>query len=98
MRLEYDHRKITMTLTQTTCPKRITLPASNKRACSAGVGVLATVFKKSVIELKHYQNLLQCKSTMQIVAFNVRSLNRNSQQPKLTASVVEHNIDIVCVQ
>ena len=35
---------------------------------------------------------------MQIVTFNVRGLNRIGQQPELTASAVEHNIDIVCLQ
>ena len=30
--------------------------------------------------------------------FNVRTLNRIGQLPELTASAVEHNIDIICIQ
>ena len=35
---------------------------------------------------------------MQIVTFNVRTLNRLGQLPELTASAVEHKIDIICIQ
>ena len=35
---------------------------------------------------------------MHIATFNVRTLNRIDRFPELTASVLEHNIDIVCVQ
>ena len=34
----------------------------------------------------------------QIVTFDVRTLNRIGQLPKLTASAVEHKIDIICLQ
>ena len=36
--------------------------------------------------------------TIQIATFNVRTLNRIGQLPELTASAVEHNIDIICIQ
>ena len=32
------------------------------------------------------------------MTFNIRTLNRINQLPELTASMSEHNIDIVCVQ
>ena len=32
------------------------------------------------------------------MTFNNRTLNRIGQQPKLTASAIHHNIDIVCIQ
>ena len=55
------------------------------------------MFEKSATELKQ-QKLLKCKQTIQIVAFNVRTLNRIGQLLELTGSVVEHNIDIICIQ
>ena len=42
--------------------------------------------------------LLKCKQTIQIVTFNVRTLNRIGQLPELTASAIEHKIDIICIQ
>ena len=39
-----------------------------------------------------------CKQTIQIATFNVRTLNRIGQLPELTASAVEHKIDIICIQ
>ena len=65
---------------------------------SAEFIALAPVFEKSATELKHKQKLLKCKSCIQIEIFNVRNLNRIGQQPELTASAVEHKIDIVCIQ
>ena len=56
------------------------------------------LFKKSATELKLKQKLLKCKQTIQIATFNVRTLNRIRQLPELTASAVEHNIDITCLQ
>ena len=94
MRLKYIHRKISMRLIQTMCPNCITLRMSKKGTHSA----LALVSEKSASELKHKQKLLKCKTTIQIVAFNVRTFNRIGQQPELTASAVEHNIDTECVQ
>ena len=44
------------------------------------------------------QKLLKCKSTIQKATFNVRTLNRMCQLPELTASAIDHNIGIVCVQ
>ena len=54
------------------------------------------MFEKSATELK--QKLLECKQTIQIATFNVRTLNRIGQIPELTASAVEHKIDIICLQ
>ena len=92
-----SHRKITMTHTQPTYIKRITLRAGKKRARPAEVGALASVFEKSATELKQ-QKLLKCKQTIQIATFNVRTLNRIGQLPELTAVAVEHKIDIICIQ
>ena len=30
--------------------------------------------------------------------FNIKTLNRIGQLPELTASAIDHNIDIVCIQ
>ena len=54
------------------------------------------MFEKSATELK--QKLLKCKQTIQIATFNVRTLNSIGQLPELTASAVEHKIDIICIQ
>ena len=56
------------------------------------------MFEKSATELKQKQKLPKYKSTIQTVTFNVRALNRIGQLPELTTSVIDHNIDIVCVQ
>ena len=32
------------------------------------------------------------------MTFNVRTLNRIGQLPELTASVIDHNIDMICIQ
>ena len=44
------------------------------------------------------QKLLKCKQTIQIATFNIRTLNRIGQLPELSASAVEHKIDIICIQ
>ena len=85
-----------MTHTQTTYINRIALRAGKKGARHAEVGALASVFEKSAIELK--LKLLKCKQTIQIATFNVRTLNRIGPLPELTASAVEHKIDIICIQ
>ena len=54
------------------------------------------MFEKSATELK--QKLLKCKRTIQIATFNVRTLNRIGQLPELTASAIDHNIDIIWIQ
>ena len=59
MRLKYGHGKITMTLTETMYPNRIAFLTGKKRTCSAEVGALAPVFKKSATELKHKQKLVK---------------------------------------
>ena len=86
-----------MTYTQTTCPNHIALHMGKKGACPAEVGALASVFEKSATELKQ-QKLLKCKNIIQIATFNVRTLNRIGQLPELTASAIDHNIDMICIQ
>ena len=66
--------------------------------CHAGVEALAPMLKKSATELKLKQKLLKCKSTTQIATFNIRTLNRIGQLLELTASAIDHNIDIICIQ
>ena len=92
-----SHRKITMTHSQTTYINRIALRVGKKGGPSAEVGVLASVSKKSATELKQ-EKLLKCKQTIQIATSNVRTLNRIGQLPELTASAIEHKIDIICIQ
>ena len=53
------------------------------------------MFEKSISELKLKQ---QCKNTIQIATFTVRTLNRINQLPELTASAIDHKIDIVEVK
>ena len=86
-----------MTHTQTTYINRIALRTGKKGVRPAEVEALASVFEKSATELKQ-QKLLKCKQTIQIAKFNVRTLNRIGQLPELTASAVEHKIDIICIQ
>ena len=97
-KLKYSHQKITMTFTQTICPNHIALCTGKKGEYSAEVGALALVFKKSATDLRHKQKILKCKSTIQIVTFSVRTLNRIGQRAEVSVSVVEHEIDIVCIQ
>ena len=92
-----SHRKITMTHTQTTYINCIALRAGKKGVRPAEIGALASVFEKSATELKLKQKLLKCKQTIQIATFNVRTLNRIGQLPKLIASAIEHKIDIICI-
>ena len=68
-----------------------------KGACPAEVGALAPVVEKSATELKLKQKLLKCKSTIQIATFNVRTLNRIGQLLELTASAIDHNIDMIYI-
>ena len=86
-----------MTHTQTTYINFIALRTGKKGARPAELGALASVFEKSATEFKQ-QKLLKSKQTIQIVTFNVRTLNRIGQLPELTASAVEHKIDIICIQ
>ena len=51
------------------------------------------MLEKSATELK-----LKSKRTIQIATFNVRTLNRIGQLPEPTALVIDHNIDIICIQ
>ena len=73
-----------MTYTQTTYINCIALHAGKKGARPAEVGALASVFKKSAIELKQ-QKLQKCKQTIQNMIFNVRTLSRMGQLLELTA-------------
>ena len=86
-----------MTHNQTTYIKRIALRAGKKGARPAEVGALASVFEKSATKLKR-QKLLKCIQIIQIATFNLRTINRIGQLPELTASAVEHKIDIICIQ
>ena len=56
------------------------------------------MFEKSATEFKQKQKLLKCKSTIQIATFNFGTLNKIGQLPELTASAIDYNIDIICVQ
>ena len=56
------------------------------------------VFEKAVKELKQKQKWLECKRTIQRMIFNFWTFNRIGQQPKLTASTIDHNMDIICIQ
>ena len=87
-----------MTHTQTTYINCIALRAGKNGARTGEVGALVSVFEKSATELKLKQKLLKCKQTIQKATFNVRTLNRIDQLPELTASTVEHKIDIICIQ
>ena len=78
-----------MTHTQTTYINRIALRAGKKGARPAELEPWP-----QCSELKQ-QKLLKCKQTIQIVTFNVRTLNRIGQLPELTASALEHKIDII---
>ena len=92
-----SHWKITMTHTPTTNTNHIALRMGKKGGHPAEVRALASVFEKSATELKQ-QKLLKCKQTIQIATFNVRTLNSIGQLPELTASAVEHKIDIICIK
>ena len=56
---------------------------------------LGPTVEKPATENRQNQKLLKCKSIIQIVTFNVKTLNRISQLPVLRVSAVDHNIDIV---
>ena len=85
-----------MTHTQTTCPNCMALRVGKKRVRLAKIRALAPMFEKTITELK--QKLLKCKSTIQIVTFNIRTLYKIGQLLELTASVIDHSIDIICIQ
>ena len=79
-----------MTLTQTICSNWIALRTSKIEVCFAEVEALAPVSEKPATELKvkPKQKLLKCKSTVHIVIFNVRTLNRIGQQTELWQSMI----------
>ena len=80
--------------TQTTCPNHVALRAGKKGRRPAEVGTLALVFEISATELKLKHRLLKCKRTIQRATFNFWI----GQLLELTASVIDHNIDIKCIQ
>ena len=82
---------------QTTYPNHIALRTGKKGARPAEVRALASVFEKSATELKLKEKLLKCKRTIQIATFNVRILNRIGKLLDLTASAIDHNINIICI-
>ena len=63
-----------MALTQTTFLNCIALRVGKVGARSAKFGALNPEFEKSATELKQKQNLLNCKSTLQIAPFNIKTL------------------------
>ena len=73
-------------------PNLIALHVGKQGKHFVEVGAQAQVFQKIATEPKPY--LLRCKNIVKIVTFNVKTLNTLNQLPKLTASVVEHNINI----
>ena len=75
-----------MTYTKTTCLNRIALCAGKKGARLTEVRALAPIFEKSGTELKLKQKLLKYKRIIQIVTFNVRTLNRIGQLPEQTTA------------
>ena len=87
-----------MTHIKTTCPNRIALRVVKKGAYPAKVGALTSVFKRSATELKLKQKLQKCKRTIKMSISNVRTLNRIGQLPEKTASSIDHNVDIICIQ
>ena len=89
-----SHQKITMTHTQTTCPNCIALRTGKKGVHPAQVGALASVFKKLATELKQKITKIQTHNTNS----DVRTLNRIGQLLELTASAIDYNIDIICIQ
>ena len=54
------------------------------------------MLNKSVSMLKI--NFLRCKNIVNIVTFNVRTINIINQLLEFTASAAEHNTDIICVK
>ena len=87
-----------MTHIQTTYTNHLSLRGGKKKKKGTRpteVRALTPVFEKSATEFKQKQKLHKCKSPIQIVTFNVRTFDRI---PELTASAMDHNIDIVCVQ
>ena len=75
------------------CPAR-----RYKGAHSAETGALAPGLEKSATELKCKQKFLKYKSTIHILTFNFRTFNRIDTLQELTTTVLEYNINIVCVQ
>ena len=69
--------------------------AFKQGAHSAEIGTLVSVFKKSVTEPNPDSD---AKNMVNMAIFNVRTLNTLKQQPELTVSAAEYNIDIICMQ
>ena len=87
-----------MIQTQITSPNHSALTVGKKGTRPVRVGALAPEFEKSATELKRKHNLLKFKSTIQIAKFNVGTLNRIANQLELTASAIDHDINVMCLQ
>ena len=95
MKRKNSQRKTTKILIQTVYPTCIALCEGKQEACSAEIRALALVLEISTTELKLKPKLLKCKNMVDIETFNVKTLNVVNQLPELTASVAEHDIDII---
>ena len=60
--------------------------------CSSGLSV------RKISHRAQTTKTTKMQTNNTIVTFNVRTLNRIGQLPELTASAVEHKIDIICIQ
>ena len=89
--MSIDEKKLSTKNYYDSNPNHIAL-CTDKGVCSAEVGTLVLVFEKSAAEPK--SNLLKCKSIVNIVIFNVRTLNTI----ELMAFAAKHNVDIICIQ
>ena len=98
IRVTFRDENKNMTHTQTICSNSIALRAGKKGARPAKVGALASVFYKSATELKLKFFYWNANAQLQIVTFNVRTLNRIGQLPELTASAKDHDIDLICIR
>lgn len=85
-----------MTQSQSEISYRIDRRAGQKGS-RAGVSVLAPDFEKYATE-RNKIRLLKCKNPFKISTFNVRTLQPINQMAELTATAINNQIDIICVQ
>ena len=71
-----------MTLIQTLHLNRMVLYATRQESCSAEVGIIFLVFKKSATVPKPKPNLLRCKNIVNVTTFNVWALNTINEPPE----------------
>ena len=98
-----SHRKITMTHTQTTCPNRIALHTGKKSSASCWCWSSDLTVRKISYRAQTKTKITKMQThntNRDIQRSNVECLylNRIGQLPKLTASAIDHNIDIICIQ